>query len=256
MITQNKCCIQRINFGAYEHIPDPINIDEKASSKLKLQGNSTCAIILREVALFNKLVCHLEQQTREIKLLFEGKSSSSPRLLSDIKNVVDGIVPHSWYGPFAHRYTQGARRKIPLAFWCKQISYRREYLDSICKGSIIFKTDVRLGFLLLPLLAVNDLVSQRHKYWDVCPSASDVEMEDSAAIAKDVEAESKIQMPEDAIIFTHNYIDGARWDFKSAQLIEVDSSKLYTRMPNIYCSEKCPEKLKATKNNSYDCPFF
>ena len=82
-------------------------------------------------------------------------------------------------------------------------------------NSIIFKTDVRLGFLLLPLLAVNDLVGQTRKYWGVCPSSSDVETEDSAVISENVEAESKIQMPEDAIIFTHNYIDGARWELLS-----------------------------------------
>ena len=74
-----------------------------------------------------------------------------------------------WYGAFAYRFTQCNRRRIPLPYLLKQLSYRREYLSSICNGSITFKKDIRLNLLFLPLLAVHELLGPTYKHWGMCP---------------------------------------------------------------------------------------
>ena len=243
-------------FRHINELPSVINVDSSHWSKMEQSDRQTFIIVSREIKLFNETISSLSVKYDTLKSLFNGYIALSSDLLKDINNIIDGIVPESWYGVFAYRFTQCKRRKTPLSFWLKQLEFRRQYLISISDGSVNFKNDVRLNLMLLPLLAVEELTMNDYKYWGICPSY----MEEGKKIAVDATkiddentAEKLFQLPEDAIIFTNIYIDGAGWDSSEQYLTEVDPLKLYTRMDNIYCTRVKPQTSTTT---AYACPFY
>jgi type IV secretory pathway ATPase VirB11/archaellum biosynthesis ATPase len=212
-------------------------------------------IVNREVLLLNKLLAHFKNAVHDLDSAVTGATSFTRAHLSALQTLEKGQVPPDWLGDFTYRFTQSGRRRVPLRYWLSHLKCRVDYFNSILGGNTSFLKDIRLGYLLRPVHACQDLlggeIGNEYKHWG---------------------ATGQKRAPDDAYVFTGMYMDGAQYrhlnekEYEAGSSVfftEIKESAMYSHVASLYVtknnalvSEDVSSAQPQSDQFTYQCPVY
>lgn len=174
----------------------------------------------------------------------KGEIVINKKIYEIIRYLSDELVPESWKTFYVSKrrlldFFQDLNERIDqLNEWCIHGNLQIHWLGGFCNPKSVLK------YIL-------------HEYSKKNEASHELVTFECTSISKSDEAKIKSRSIDEGIYIKNLILQGAKWDFISQTLIEMDNNNLYFIIPIVYLKVVLKKKNKNDKDNDiYNCPLY
>ena len=259
--TESKGWSERVDQIASDielRLPPPFDLERAESEFPVCYEESMNTVLTQELIRFNRLLHTIKNSLSSLRRGVKGLIEMSSELEEMAKSMIHSKLPHtwkaisypslkplgSWVSDLLDRITFFTTwlndRKAPNVFWISGFYFTQAFITATLqnyarKHNLPIDT-IKFDFRVLKL-----------------------------AESKAVENVA----PEDGVIISGLFLDGAKWDDRKQELVENNPRELFTSMPYIHLLPKlisniqkikgCPQLYSGSNDGTahvYECPFY
>ena len=232
-------------FLCYSQLPKVMSEEEAGSTTFVLRGeymDSLGTALRQEIVRYNRIIVKMELTLEDIQRAIPGEVLMSEELDEQYTAMLNNQVPANWAG-VAYPSLK------PLASWIEDLVARLNFMRNwLVNGP---PTVFWFGGLYFPQGFLTG-TQQNHARKYQLPIDSLAFKFNILALEK-VEDVTEDMKPEDGVLCTGMYFDGARWDYEGCSITDPRPRRKF----HPFASHSFPTQVWAqTRPKEYECPCY